>query len=171
MITQVQSLGDAPEPVGVPGHPRDGQQLVDAARREQQAVVSGRLAASLRVGELDPAARQVDPVHGAEQQPGAGAGSAQRHGYPARIQDPRRHLGQQRQVQEVIGGIDQCHLDLVAGQPGQPPGGVHPGEAGPDDDHPPGRGVRDVRHEPVLPCVPDRRGPTLMCTLWSGMGV
>ena len=158
MITQVHGLGDAPEPVGVPGHPRDGQQLVDAARRKQQAVVSGRPAAALGVGELDPTARQVDPVHGAEQQPGAGAGGAQRHGHPARIQDPRRHLGQQRQVQEVIGGIDQRHCDLAPGQPGQPPGGVHPGEAGPHDDHPPRRrGVRDVRHQLVLPCVPDRR--------------
>ena len=88
MIAEVQSLGDAPEPVGLPGHTRNGQQLVDAACRQQQPVVSGRLAAALGVGELDPAAGQVDPVDGAELQPGAGAGRAQRYGYPGGSRTP-----------------------------------------------------------------------------------
>ena len=57
-----------------------------------------------------------------------------RHGDPPWLEDPGRHLGQQRQVEEVVGQVDDDDVGATARKPGQLPGGAETGETGTDDD-------------------------------------
>ena len=143
VVTKVERLGDAAEPVAVLGDAGNGQQLVDAARGEQQPVVGHDAAIALGPDHADPPAAEIDLFRCADQQPGSGAGIWQRHGHPARIQHAAGHLGQQRQVQEIVGRVDQHDLDPggllpaeVPGQSAQGPSGVEPSESSPDDHDP-----------------------------------
>jgi hypothetical protein len=115
VVTQPQRLGEAAEAVGVLGDPGDRQQPVDAAGGQQQPVVGHRVALALRVDQADRAPVQVDGVDGAQHEPDTGQGRRQRHRHPPGIQDPGRHLGQQRQIEEVVGRVDEDHLEVQAG--------------------------------------------------------
>jgi hypothetical protein len=151
VVAQVERLRDAAEAVRVLGDPGDRQQLVDAARGEHQAVVAQLAAAALGIRPADLPLREVDGVDLAEHEPHAGQRLGERHGDPARIEHPGGDLGQQRQVEEVVGGVDQHDLDGVAGAPGQRARRRVPGEPAPDD------------HD-ALPCPWLRRHG--LCRLW-----
>ena len=76
--------------------------------------------------------------------PDPGPGIRQRHRDAARVKYPGCHLGQQRQIEEVVSGADQDDLDLIGASPPQPSAavnrtgkrarGVEAGEAAADDD-------------------------------------
>lgn len=131
VVVQVDRLGQASETMGILGHPGDRQQLVDAADREHQPVVRQLTPLPLRVGEADPAVGQVDPVGLADDHPYPGQGAGQRHRDPAGLDHPGGHLGQQRQVEEVVGRVQQHDLGTPAGQPTQRLRRVVTGETGP----------------------------------------
>jgi hypothetical protein len=120
VITQVQRLRHAAESVCVLGDTRDRQQLVDAAGGQHEAVVAQRVLAALGVGVGDRASLEVDRVHGAEREAHALQRGRQRHGHPPRVDDSGRDLGQQRQVEEVVGGVHQHDLGVVTGFPHLP---------------------------------------------------
>jgi hypothetical protein len=82
---------------------------------------------------VDLPLRQVDPARGRQHEPYPWKSRRQRDRDIARVEQAGRHLGQQRQVQEVVGRVDQHHLGPVAGEPVQFAGGVEAGEAGTDD--------------------------------------
>lgn len=133
VVVQEDRLRHAPEPVRVLGHAGQGQQLVDAADGEYEPVVAQLPVVALGRGEPDPTAAQVDPVHLADDHPYAGQGAGQRDGDPGRFQYARRDLGQQGQVEEVVGRVDQGDVGPATGQAGQPFRRVVPGETGSDD--------------------------------------
>jgi hypothetical protein len=115
VVPQVERLGHAAEAVRVLGDAGDRQELVDAARGEDEPVVGELVVALLGVGVGDGTAVDVDLVHGAERQPDPRQRGRQRHGHPPGVDDRRRDLGQQRQVEEVVGRVDQDDLDVVLG--------------------------------------------------------
>jgi hypothetical protein len=112
-------------------------------------VVAERAGPALRVAVGHRLPGQVELVDVAEDQPHPGQDLGQRHADPARLQDAGRDLGQQRQVEEVVGGVDQDDVGAAAGQPGEPAGRRETGEAGADD-HDPG----------TCHAVPSLRAPT-----------
>lgn len=133
VVTQVQGLGQAPEAVRVLGDPGDGQQLVDAADGEHEPVVGQCAAVALGAGVVHGPRVEVDAVGLAEHQPDARQGPRQGDGHPARLQEPGRDLGQQGQVQEVVGRVEQGDVGLVPHQLRQGAGRAVAGEAGTDD--------------------------------------
>ncbi len=144
VVTQVQRLADTAESVRVQRHSGHGQQLVDAARGDQQAVVAHRSPIAFRVDEPELPGVEVDAVNRAEYQPGTGARGAQRHRDLARVENACGHLGQQRQVEEVVIRIDQDDLEgavHASADPGETTGGVQSGEAGADDHYPDSLGI------------------------------
>jgi hypothetical protein len=133
MITQVERLGQAPEAVRVLGDAGHGQQLVHAADGQHQPVVAEAARAALGVAVVDGALVQVDAVRLTEHEPHPPQGAGQRDGDPAGLQDARGDLGQQREVQEVVGGVQQDDVGPVAGDAGEGAGSPVPGEPGTDD--------------------------------------
>ncbi len=133
VVAQVQRLRQPAEPVRVLGDPGDGQQFVDAAHAQHQPVVPEGARTALGVGVVDGAPVQVDVARLAEHQPHPVQGARQRHGDPAGLQDAGGDLGQQRQVQEVVGRVQQCDVGPVAGEARQCAGSPVPGEPGADD--------------------------------------
>lgn len=130
VVAQVQGLGQAPEAVGVLGDAGDRQQFVDAADGEDEPVVGQLAGFALGAGVPHEPLRQVDVVRLAEydahprQRPGQGDGD------PARLQDPGGHLGQEREVEEVVGRVEQDDLGLVPYAPAERTGGLETGESG-----------------------------------------
>ncbi len=147
MVAQRESLPDAAEPERMIGQARDREQLADAAHGKQQPVVGHGAPGSLGIGEPDAPAGDVDFVDRARHSPDPRPDIGQRHRDQARVKYPGRHLGQQRQVEEVVSRADQDDLDLIrarqpappaaADYPGQRARGVKAGEAAADDDNPP----------------------------------
>ena len=143
MVAQRQALSDAAEADRVLGETRDREQLAYAAHREQQSVVGHGARDSLRIGEPDPPGGDVNLVDRAWHRPDPGPGIRQRHRDAARVKYPGCHLGQQRQVEEVVSGADQDDLDLIGASSPQPSAavnrtgkrarGVEAGEAAADD--------------------------------------
>ena len=145
MVAQGQRLTDAAEPERVLGDAGDRQQLVDAAYGQQQPVIGHDTAVSFRIGESDLAAVEVDLIDRARYQPDPGPKARQGHRDTARVEDPARHLRQQRQVEEVVHRADQDDLYLAhrsgtcpppaVNQPGQGARGVKTREPAADDDN------------------------------------
>jgi hypothetical protein len=136
VVAQEQRLGDAAEAVGVFGDAGHRKQLVDAAGGDDQPVVTEAALAALRVEVGQRASVEVEAVHLAEDDLDSRQRPGQRDGDPPRLEDPGGHLGQQRQVQEVVGGVDDDDLRRAAGCLGQRAGGLEAGETGSDDDDP-----------------------------------
>ena len=117
------------------GHSWHGQQLVDAARREDQAVVAEpglRPSASVTSSLLaSSSTRSTEPR--INRTPWS-AGEGDRD--TARVDDAGRHLGQERQVEEVVGRVDHHDLGPAAGEADESTGGVVAGEARPHHDDP-----------------------------------
>lgn len=133
VVAQVEGLRHTAEAVGVLGHSGDGQQLVDAAHGEDEPVVGHLAGASVRVPPGDPAGVQIDAVDLAQHQPDMREGAGEGDRDPPGLQDPGRHFGQQRQIQEVVVGIDQDDVRRAAQGAGERTGGLVTGEAGADD--------------------------------------
>ena len=151
VIPQVHRFGQAPEPVRVIGHTGDGQELVDAAQRDHQLVVADRPPVAFRIGHGQLPAAGVDIGDRAQDVPHPAAGGSQRRRHRARVQDPSRHLRQQRQVKEVVGRVNQHHIQAPLSQPPQPAGGVKASKPPAGDDDPLARTGRAVRaHEPPI---------------------
>jgi hypothetical protein len=136
VVPQVDRLGDAAEPVRVIRHARNGQQLVHAARGQDEPVKAGLTGSAFRAGPGHDLSPDVDMSHRAEHEPDLGHPAEQRDADMPRLDQPAHHLRHQRQVQEVIGRIDHRDLGRSASQPGQLPRGVIAGEAGSDDHDP-----------------------------------
>ena len=136
VVPQVDRLGDAAEPVPVIRHTRNGQQLVHAARGQDEPVIAGLARGAFRPGPGHDLLPRIDISHRAEQEPDLGHPAEQRDADMPRLHQAGAHLGQQRKIQEVIGRIDHRDLDRSASQPGQLPRGVIAGEAGSDDHDP-----------------------------------
>jgi len=83
----------------------------------------------------------VDAVDLAEHEAHPGQRVLQRHADRARVDDPAGDLGQQWQVQEVVGRVDHDDVGRAAGAPQQPPGRLEPREAGPNDHDPHARAL------------------------------
>ena len=150
VIAQVHRLGQAPETMRVIGHAGNGQQLVDAAQRDDQPVVADRPPVAFWIAHGQVPAIGVDVGDGAQDMahPAAG-GQWRRHG--ARVQDPGRHLWQQRQVEKVVGRIHQDDIQAALGKPSQRARGVKAREPPAGDDDPLGRTSPAVRaHEPPI---------------------
>jgi hypothetical protein len=127
------------------GDARDRQQPVDAAGGDHQAVVGDVPAVLLGIDAGDAAPVQVDRLGLAQMQPHLRQCRRQRHGHPGGVQQPARYLRQQRQVEEVVGGVDQGDVDVTGGQLAEPAGAVEPGEAGADDDNVSSSHIRSSR--------------------------
>ena len=141
VVAQVERLGDVAEAVRVLGDAGHRQQLVDAAGGQQQLVVRQLAPGALRAEVRHPAAGEVHILDRAEHQPYAGQGVRDGHGDPPRVEHAAGHLGQQRQVEEVVGRVDQADLGGAAQPAAQRPGGVVAGEPAADDEDPaPGHG-------------------------------
>jgi len=152
VVAQVQRLGDPAEAVRVVGHAGDRQQLVDAAGGEDEPVEREVAGPSLGIDPLDALRRYVHPGHRAQDQPRAGQPIRERDADAPRLEVAAAHLGQQRQVEEVVGRVDQD--DLGVGRVlRQATRRVVPGEARADDDDA-GAHAPTVSHMPVA--RPDR---------------
>ena len=144
VVAQEHRLGDPAEPVRVLGDTRDREQLVDASGRDHQPVVADLAGPALGIGVPDRARVQIAAVDLAEDQPDVGQRVGDRHRHPARLEDAGGDLGQQRDVEEVVGRVDDDDLGPVACQPAQRLGGVEAGESGADDDDPRSAHTRSV---------------------------
>ena len=136
VVPQVDRLGDAAEPVCVVGHAGDGQQLVHAARGQDDPVIAGLARGAFRPGPGHDLLPGIDASHRAEHEPDLGHPAEQRDADVPRLDQTAHHLRHQRQVQEVIGRVDHRDLDRSAGQPGQLQCGVIAGEASSHDHDP-----------------------------------
>ncbi len=133
VVAEVQRLRQPTEAVRVLGDARDGQQLVDAARGEHQPVEGQGALAALGPGVVHGVLVEVDAVGLAQHQPDVRQRAREGHGDAARLQDSGGDLRQQRQVEEVVGRVEQGDVGLVPGEPGQGAGRPVPGETGTDD--------------------------------------
>ena len=115
VVAQVEGLGDPAEAVRVLGDARDRQQLVHAAGGEHQPVVGQRAVVAVRAPVRDGAAADVDAVRAAQHDPDAGQRLGERDRHPPRVEDAPGHLGQQRQVEEVVGRVEDRDVEGAAG--------------------------------------------------------
>jgi hypothetical protein len=112
VVPEVERLGNPAEADGVLVHTGDRHHLVDAARRDDQPVVGRPVLQALGVEPPDLVGVEVDGVHLAGRVPYARReGVGEGDGDAPRLEDAARHLGQQRQVEEVVGGADDHDLD------------------------------------------------------------
>ena len=134
VVAQVERLGDAAVAVRVVADAGDRQQPVDAAHGEHQPVVGGLAVVAVGVGPVHDAAVDVDPVDRRHHQLRPRQRPRQRHRDVPRLDDAGGHLGQQRQVEEVVLGVDDGDLGGVAESAQQPAGRGEPRETRSDDD-------------------------------------
>ena len=132
VVAQVERLGDVAEAVRILRDTGDRQQLVDAAGREHHPVEGQLAPVALRVHVREPPLLEVDRIHGPQQQAHLGQRAGDGDGHPARVEDAGGHFGQQREVEEVVRGVDQDDLAVRHG-PSQHLGRVVAGEARADD--------------------------------------
>ena len=135
VVVQVHRLGDAAEPVRVVGEAGDGQQLVHAARGQDEPVVAELPAGALAARPVHHLLLRVDMVHRAQHEPHLAQPPGQRDPDMGLLQQPTAQLRHQRQVEEVIRRVDHHDLGAGPGPPGQFPRRVEAGEASPDDHH------------------------------------
>ncbi len=123
----------ASEPVRVVGDTRDRQQLVHAARGQDEPVVADLVGYALRARPAHHFLLGIDMVHRAEHEPHLAQSAGQLDTDVSRLDHLACHLGHQRKVQEVIRRVDHHDLGRVTNQPGQFPCSVEAGETRPDD--------------------------------------
>jgi hypothetical protein len=99
-------------------------------------VVAERAGAAVRVSPGDRVTVEVEAVHVTEDHPYARKRRGQRDRDPPGFEDAGGHLGQQRQIEEVVGRVDDDDLGAAPGELGQLAGGRETGEAAADDDDP-----------------------------------
>ena len=120
-------------PCAVIGHPRDWQQLVDAARGQDEPVIVEVICLACRAVPANNLLPGIDVVHGAKHDPDLAQRAGQRDTDMPRLDQAARHLGHQRDVQEVISGVDQHDLSRGTNEPRQLQRRIEAGETRPDD--------------------------------------
>ena len=136
VVAQVGRLGQGLEAEAVLGHPGDVEGPADPAGGEDQPVPGqlGGRPVGAQQGRRPPL--DVDGDHVPEQHLGPAQGGVQPDGDVAWLDHAGGHVGQQRAVEEVVGGAGQQQLGGVGGQVLlQAAHAVEPGEAAADDQH------------------------------------
>jgi hypothetical protein len=110
VVAQVAGLGYGAEPVRVVGDARDRQQLVYAARGQDQPVVTDLAGRALRTLPAHDLLPRIHVVHPAEHESRLAQPAGQRDKDVRRLDQPAAHLGHQRQVQEVVSRVDDHDL-------------------------------------------------------------
>jgi hypothetical protein len=117
VIAQEDGLGDRLEALRVVGDTGNGQQSGHRAARDYQPVPGQLPGPPLHVDDGARPRRDIDRGGVAEHDLGAWQPGPQRYGDPARLQDRRRDLGQQRHVEHVVRGIHRDEVRRFRGQP------------------------------------------------------
>ena len=93
VVAQVHGLGDGAEPVRVVGDTRDRQQLVHAARGQDEPVVADLAGRPSGPAQLTIFCCEIDVVHRAEHEPRLAQPAGQRDQDVPRLQQPAATCG------------------------------------------------------------------------------
>jgi hypothetical protein len=104
VVAQVERLGEGLEPLRPLGRARNREHPRDAAGSEHEPVETDSTPSSLGIEHLHGARADVGGDDVAGHQRRTGQRRTQRHGDVPRVDDPRGDLGQERQVEHVVGG-------------------------------------------------------------------
>jgi hypothetical protein len=127
-LTQVQSLGLRLEAVGVLVYPRDAERSCHRPGVQHQALPPQLLLPTICASHATRVLCGIDGRHGAGEHSRGAQRCRERDRGLLRIEHASRHFRQQREVQHVVGGVDENDLQLARELAIERPRSVEPGE-------------------------------------------